>query len=227
MTPPGTIIEYLDSGRFVCGLVLQDSNNRLRLLNQNGREMNLPASRVVTVSKKKHQVESSREDREFVLDDYSFLLETLQGKPKVLYLCDNCGEIVFDGLLIRQLNKLGCQVTAAVREAPIINDATMADAQTCGLDKICSVISNGTRCPGTSLDACSEEFREHFRAADLIISKGMGNFETLSEVSAPIFFLFTVKCSQVARHLTERQGFKSGFLKGAGEMVLLRQKEEV
>ncbi|MCI5126419.1 MAG: DUF89 family protein, partial [Candidatus Electrothrix sp. AR5] len=201
--------------------------NRLRLLNQNGREMNLPASRVVTVSKKKHQVESSREDREFVLDDYSFLLETLQGKPKVLYLCDNCGEIVFDGLLIRQLNKLGCQVTAAVREAPIINDATMADAQTCGLDKICSVISNGTRCPGTSLDACSEEFREHFRAADLIISKGMGNFETLSEVSAPIFFLFTVKCSQVARHLTERQGFKSGFLKGAGEMVLLRQKEEV
>ncbi|MCI5124541.1 MAG: hypothetical protein D3925_08720, partial [Candidatus Electrothrix sp. AR5] len=63
MTPPGTIIEYLDSGRFVCGLVLQDSNNRLRLLNQNGREMNLPASRVVTVSKKKHQVESSREDR--------------------------------------------------------------------------------------------------------------------------------------------------------------------
>ena len=63
MTPPGTIIEYLDSGRFVCGLVLQDSNNRLRLLNQNGREMNLPASRVVTVSKTKHQINTSREDR--------------------------------------------------------------------------------------------------------------------------------------------------------------------
>ena len=164
-------------------------------------------------------------DREFVLDDYSSLLEALQGKPKVLYLCDNCGEIVFDGLLIRQLNKLGCQVTAAVREAPIINDATMADAHASGLDKICSVISNGTRCPGTPLEACSEEFREHFQEADLIISKGMGNFETLSEVSAPIFFLFTVKCSQVARHLAERQGFESGFLKGAGEMVLLRQKE--
>ncbi|MCI5130571.1 MAG: RNB domain-containing ribonuclease [Candidatus Electrothrix sp. EH2] len=63
MTPPGTIIEYLDSGRFICGLVLQDSNNRLRLLNQNGREMNLPASRVVTVSRTKHQVDGSREDR--------------------------------------------------------------------------------------------------------------------------------------------------------------------
>ncbi|MCI5220462.1 MAG: ribonuclease R, partial [Candidatus Electrothrix sp. LOE2] len=63
MTPPGTIIEYLDSGRFVCGLVLQESNNRLRLLNQNGREMNLPASRVVTTSKTKHQIDGSREDR--------------------------------------------------------------------------------------------------------------------------------------------------------------------
>ena len=165
-------------------------------------------------------------DREFVLDDYPLLLEALQGKPKVLYLCDNCGEIVFDGLLIRELNRLGCQVTAAVREAPIINDATIKDAQACGLDRICLVISNGTRCPGTPLESCSEEFKEHFWDADLIISKGMGNFETLSEVSAPIFFLFTVKCKQVARHLTERQGFEFGFLKGAGEMVLLRQKEE-
>jgi hypothetical protein len=164
-------------------------------------------------------------DRKFVLDDYPVLLEALQGKPKVLYLCDNCGEIVFDGLLIKEMNRLGCQVTAAVRGAPIINDATMEDAQACGLDRICSVISNGTCCPGTPLESCSEEFREHFRDADLIISKGMGNFETLSEVSAPIFFLFTVKCSQVARHLTEHQGFEEGFLKGSGEMVLLRQKE--
>jgi hypothetical protein len=165
-------------------------------------------------------------DREFVVDDYPVLLEALQDKPKVLYLCDNCGEIVFDGLLIRELNKLGCQVTAAVRETPVINDATMADARVCGLDKICSVISNGTCCPGTPLEFCSEDFREHFQDADLIISKGMGNFETLSEVSAPIFFLFTVKCRQVSRHLTERQGFAPDFLKGTGEMVLLRQKED-
>ena len=163
-------------------------------------------------------------NREFVWDDYPALLAALHKKPKVLYLCDNCGEIVFDGLLIRQLNKAGCQVTAAVRDAPIINDATLTDARACGLDKICPVISNGTCAPGTPPASCSAEFTEHFQAADLIISKGMGNFETLSEVSAPIFFLFTVKCSQVARHLSERQGFAPGFLKGDGEMVLLRQK---
>ncbi|XOF32403.1 MAG: ribonuclease catalytic domain-containing protein [Candidatus Electrothrix sp. YB6] len=69
MTPPGTIVEYLDSGRFICGLVLQDSNNRLRLLNQNGREMNLPVSRVVTASKTKHQLDGSREDRISLLQE--------------------------------------------------------------------------------------------------------------------------------------------------------------
>ena len=166
-------------------------------------------------------------DREFVWDDYPAFVEALQGRPKVLYLCDNCGEIVFDSLLIKQVNRSGCQITAAVREAPIINDATLADAHASGLDKMCIVISNGTRCPGTPLASCSAEFQEHFQEADLIISKGMGNFETLSKVSAPIFFLFTVKCSQVARHLSERQGFAPGFLKGTGEMVLLRQNEDI
>jgi hypothetical protein len=165
-------------------------------------------------------------DQPFAWDDYPILLEALQrpANPKVLYLCDNCGEIVFDGLLIKELNKQGCQVTAVVREAPIINDATLEDARTCGLDKICTVISNGTNCPGTPLTTCSAEFQEQFHAADLIISKGMGNFETLSEVAAPIFFLFTVKCHQVAQHLTDRQGLAPGVVQGNGEMVLLRQK---
>lgn len=169
-------------------------------------------------------------EQEFVVDHYSALREALSlhdkptDKPTILYLCDNCGEIVFDGLLIKQLNRLGCQVTAAVRESPIINDATLQDAQFCGLDKICTVISNGTGCPGTPLASCSAEFRQHFQEADLIISKGMGNFESLSEVPAPIFFLFTVKCSRVADHLTEIQGFAPDFLQGTGEMVLLWQK---
>lgn len=166
-------------------------------------------------------------DRPFAWDDYPILRETLQSRtnPKVLYLCDNCGEMVFDGLLIKELKKLGSQVTAAVREAPIINDATLADARTCGLDQICTVISNGTSCPGTPLASCSAEFQEQFQAADLIISKGMGNFETLSEVSAPIFFLFTVKCRQVAQHLTARLGLAPNVVQGDGEMVLLRQKK--
>jgi uncharacterized protein with ATP-grasp and redox domains len=162
--------------------------------------------------------------QDFVVDDYSVLREMVGAGSKVLYLCDNCGEIVFDCLLIEQLQRLGCHVTTAVRGGPIINDATLEDARLCGLTELCSVISSGIACPGTPLALCSEEFQAQFHAAALIISKGMGNFETLSEIAAPIFFLFTVKCGQVARHLSERLGLALDRLTGSGEMVLLRQQ---
>lgn len=122
-------------------------------------------------------------------------------RPRLLYLADNCGEIVFDKLLIEQLLALGCNLTLAVRRSPIINDATLEDARLCGLDALCPVIDNGADVPGTPLAACSPEFRRAFAQADGIISKGMGNFECLSEVQAPIFFLFIVKCTTVRNHL--------------------------
>jgi uncharacterized protein with ATP-grasp and redox domains len=165
-------------------------------------------------------------EQEFILDDYPVLQQALAAagpEADLLYLCDNCGEIVFDALLVEQLQKLGCRVTAAVRRFPIINDATMEDARGSGLDRICPVITNGTGCPGTPLADCSEEFRNHFKAADIIISKGMGNYETLSEEQAPIFFLFTVKCSEVARHVTGRKQLAPGRLTGTGEMILMQQ----
>lgn len=163
--------------------------------------------------------------RDFVVDDYAALRDAVsKAGANVLYLCDNCGEIVFDCLLIEQLLRLGCQVTAAVRGGPIINDATLDDARLCGMEQLCPVISSGIACPGTPLALCSEEFRAQFNAADVIISKGMGNFETLSETAAPIFFLFTVKCGQVVRHLIERLGLAPDTLRGSGEMVLLRQQ---
>jgi len=163
-------------------------------------------------------------DREFVLDDYPALQQASAGSAvNVLYLCDNCGEIVFDALLVQQLQQQGCRVTVAVREQPIINDATMADARLCGLDGICPVITNGTGCPGTPLADCSDRFKEHFGTADVIISKGMGNYETLSDEQLPIFFLFTVKCSEVARHVTARKQLAPGILSGTGEMILMQQ----
>jgi uncharacterized protein with ATP-grasp and redox domains len=161
----------------------------------------------------------------FVIDDFALLEQALQAAKNVLYLCDNCGEIVFDALLIEQLHQRGCQVTAAVRGGAIINDATLEDAEFCGLTALCSVISSGLACPGSPLALCSEAFRAAFQAADLIISKGMGNFETLSEEQAPIFFLFTVKCSQVAQYLSQRQGVEAKKMKARGEMVLLAQQD--
>lgn len=114
----------------------------------------------------------------------------------ILYLADNCGEIVFDTLLIEQLGPQ--RVTLAVRGVPIINDATMEDAVTAGLDQIVPTIGNGSDAPGTVLDDCSDEFKNAFESADLIVSKGQGNFETLSDCGKNIFFLLKVKCPVVA-----------------------------
>ena len=122
----------------------------------------------------------------------------------ILYLADNCGEIVFDRLLIEHLPIE--RVTVAVRGLPILNDATMVDAQTVGLTELVEVIDNGTDAPGTILGDCSPAFRRRFEAADLIIAKGQGNFESLSDVDASIYFLFKVKCGVVAEHVGEPMG---------------------
>jgi uncharacterized protein with ATP-grasp and redox domains len=122
--------------------------------------------------------------------------DEVERAEKILYLADNCGEIVFDTLLVEQLG--AHRVTVAVRGMPIINDATLADAQTAGLTDIVRVIGNGSDAPGTLLDDCSEEFRSVFETADLIVSKGQGNLETLSHCGKNIFFLFKAKCPVVA-----------------------------
>jgi len=118
---------------------------------------------------------------------------------RILYLADNAGEIAFDRLLIEQLSP--SRVTVAVRGAPIINDATMDDARAVGLDKIVKVIDNGSDVPGTLLDDCSVEFRRCFAGADLILAKGQGNYETLSDDPGNIFFLFKAKCPVIAAHV--------------------------
>ena len=123
---------------------------------------------------------------------------------RILYLADNCGEIAFDRLLVERLPTE--RVTVAVRGKPILNDATMEDARTVGLTDLVEVIDNGSDAPGTLLDDCNPEFRRRFAEADLIIAKGQGNYESLNDVDAPIYFLFKVKCMVVAEHIGEPVG---------------------
>ncbi|HSL95369.1 MAG TPA: ARMT1-like domain-containing protein, partial [Thermoleophilia bacterium] len=103
-----------------------------------------------------------------------------------------------DGLLIEQLPR--DRVVVAVRGAPVLNDATLADARAAGLDALAAVIGNGSDAPGTVLSDCSPEFRRVFAEADVIVSKGQGNYESLSDFEAPVFFLLKVKCPLAARH---------------------------
>jgi len=123
---------------------------------------------------------------------------------EILYLGDNAGEIVFDRLLIEQLP---CEkITFVVKGGPILNDALVEDAQIVGLTDVVDVIDNGSDAPGTILGNCSEIFRRRFDESDLIIAKGQGNYETLSDVDKNIFFLVRPKCSVLARHLGREIG---------------------
>ena len=136
---------------------------------------------------------------EFAIDR----IEELRGKNadagSVLYLADNAGEIVFDRLFIEQIGPY--RVTCALRHAPIINDATLNDAEHAGLSKVCRVISSGCTAPGTLIQSCSQEFMDLFSSADVVVSKGQGNFETLNLSDREIFFLFMVKCPVISREV--------------------------
>ncbi len=160
----------------------------------------------------------------FVVDHFSKFANALQHLAigsKILYLADNCGEIIFDSLLVGYLHRRGFDITIAVKEGPIINDALLEDALEAGLDKFGRIITNGGRFPGTELEECSTQFVEVFKTADLVISKGQGNFESLSEVERDnIFFLLTIKCRVAARHMAEICGVGTGRLRGKGEMAV-------
>lgn len=122
----------------------------------------------------------------------------------ILYLADNAGEIVFDRLLIEELGPE--RVTVAVRGAPVLNDAVMSDAKAAGLHKLVRVIDNGSDAPGTVLSETSREFSALFMSADLVIAKGQGNYETLSEAPRMVWFLFKAKCPVIAERAGARLG---------------------
>jgi uncharacterized protein with ATP-grasp and redox domains len=140
-------------------------------------------------------------------DAFHAFADAVKNARRILYLCDNAGEIVFDRVLIELLRARGKEVIAAVKGTPVINDATSDDAAAAGLDDCATVIDNGNDGIGTLLEACSARFLEAYRSADLIISKGQANFETLvQERDARIFFLFKVKCPVVAGFLGSQNG---------------------
>jgi hypothetical protein len=142
-------------------------------------------------------------EKPFAEFHYEEFREAVTASRNILYILDNAGEIVFDRILIETIGK---DLTAAVRSKPIINDVTMADAALTGLSGVCNVIESGSYLPGTVISKCTPEFMRHYREADLVISKGQGNYETLADEPAPIFFIFKAKCDVVARHLGCRMG---------------------
>ncbi len=137
---------------------------------------------------------------QFSIDDSENLRETLSNAKKMLYLGDNAGEIVFDKLLIEQIRALYPQIDLSfvVKGSAVLNDVTREDAKEVGMDEVAHVIDNGDASPGTVLPRTSKAFQLAFEQADAILSKGQGNYESLSGVKKEnLFFLFTAKCDTV------------------------------
>jgi uncharacterized protein with ATP-grasp and redox domains len=138
---------------------------------------------------------------DLVIDDTIRIYELSKKANSVLYLTDNAGEIVFDTLLVEQLKNMGLKVTVSVKGAPIINDATLEDAEISGMSKIADkVITTGTDAVGLALKEASAEFLEAYSSVDIVFAKGMGYAETLTEykLNRPHVLLFRAKCNPVA-----------------------------
>jgi uncharacterized protein with ATP-grasp and redox domains len=141
------------------------------------------------------------EDERFTIDDMDPFKELLGTGVNLLYLTDNAGEIAFDRLVVREIRDLGCRVTVAVKGGPSLNDALLEDAEAVGMvGEADSVITTGTDAVGVNLSEVSREFLDAYRSTDVILSKGMANWETLTEYEAPCptLFLFRAKCEPVA-----------------------------
>ncbi len=128
----------------------------------------------------------------------------LKKAKNILFLTDNCGEIVFDKLLIKKIKEdYDVNITVALKENPILNDALIPDAEKLNIDKYAHIISTGASSVGVVKDYISKELKEYMDSVDLIISKGMGNYEGLTEmhIETPVFFLLTTKCNVISREI--------------------------
>lgn len=143
--------------------------------------------------------------RDFAIFDYRDFKEALDEADGIVYLADNAGEVVFDKVLIEEIKKLDAsrkrKIFYVVRDKPVINDALVEDARACGIEEVAEVVSSGSDAPGTVLDLCSQEFLKLYEQAKMIISKGQGNFEALSDEDKPIFFLLKAKCPVIAKDI--------------------------
>jgi len=158
-----------------------------------------------------------KEDRSIF--NYKSFHSALKRSKTILYLADNAGEVVFDRILIEEIKEMhkDKNIIYAVKEKPVINDALREDAVSAGIGQNAIIISSGVDAPGTVLSLCSKEFLKIFKHADMIISKGQGNFEALSDCERPIFFLFMAKCPVIAKDVKC----------GLGDVILLYKNKRI
>lgn len=139
-------------------------------------------------------------EKEFSICDIDIFAEKLKTAKRLLIIGDNAGETVFDRILAEHLQDV--DIIYAVRSEPILNDATIEDAYASGLDNCTTIISTGCNTPGVIIEQCSTEFLKVFNSVDIVLSKGQGNYEALSDQNREMFFLLKAKCPMIAERLS-------------------------
>jgi len=145
---------------------------------------------------------------ELTIDDTRTIYNLLKHSKNVVLLADNAGAIVFDVVLIDEIRHIGPSVTVAVKKEPALNDATLIDADELGMRRVADVITTGTDTLGLLLEEASAELKRKIRGCDLLVVKGMANYETLSDqrMSVPMAFLLMAKCDPIAIDLGVKKG---------------------
>ncbi|MHA1729621.1 MAG: damage-control phosphatase ARMT1 family protein [Promethearchaeota archaeon] len=173
-----------------------------------------------------HEINLEKEFRELRksdlggADNLKQFIKSLKNADKIMILGDNCGEIVFDKLFVEEILEIfpDKKIIYSVRRGPIINDATLLDAKLVGIDKICKIVETSAT-PGVILEKSTSEFIDEFNSADLILSKGQGNFEALIDTptETEIYFLLKAKCNLMTRI----------FNLPLGSLILVRKNQEL
>ncbi len=145
----------------------------------------------------------------FAVNDFERLQEKLSKASSLLYIADNAGEHIFDKIYIKAILSLypGLEIYYMTRGNAIINDVTYEEAQEAGFDSICHLVDSGVNTPGFVYTRANSDAQKFFDTADVVVTKGMGNYECLSDtVRENLFFLLKVKCNVVARSLEKNVG---------------------
>jgi len=132
-------------------------------------------------------------------------------KGEILYFTDNCGEIVFDKLVCQELKKYDVHLTLVCKKYPILTDATYEDVKKLGFDEVVDeIITTGKFAVGVDFNGISEKLKRKLNEANLIICKGMANYEAFSETNyKPIAYFLRVKCESIAESMNLKNGINA------------------
>lgn len=170
------------------------------------------------------ELEEKLKEIRFGIDETEKLYMQLLQSNKVTFLLDNCGEAWLDSLLIREIRRMGIEVKIVVKGAPYQNDITYKEALKYGFDKLGELVSTGSDFPGVVPGYVSEEAIGSLTWADLIISKGMANYEAFltAPPPKPVFIMLVAKCNVIARSVGVKKGEAAAFfLHGAPDLKKL------